>query len=243
MESIIKLNTKRNEIAEEAMQKLRDDWAAEKDRMPNTKGVCDFCGQDLPENMINQAREKFNNAKAAKLKEISEEGKTLGGNVEDRTKAIEQAKSDIETLSNELEETTKELKSLEDTLSGIVPDQDPEIEKLLKAKATVEDLIKTMMDGSKAQLDEATEELNKVQSEINAWNKIQAVFEASEKARARLKELEDQEQVIKEEHDRLSNIMFLTDQFLLARVTLLEDNRITSYNVCYTKLLRITIAD
>ena len=62
-----------------------------------TEGTCAYCGQELPYEMIEKAREKFNETKAKDLEYIVKEGKTTA---ED----IVRAKERIETLNKLIEE-------------------------------------------------------------------------------------------------------------------------------------------
>lgn len=104
--------TREIECAKKEQDQLRKDWYAEDAKVFTGETVCPHCGQGLPAEMIDNARDIFNKAKVKKCGEISEKGVKLGEKVASLESAIAIRKGNIA-------EDEKSLAELMNNLDGI----------------------------------------------------------------------------------------------------------------------------
>jgi len=236
LEGRIKTSETRNRIASDAMNQLRDRWQAVNDTKPSPDDTCPTCGQTLPTNQVQAAIDKFNNAKADKLKKISQEGVSLKESVVQHAKDIDEAKAKIENLSIRIDEISGDIAELEKSLETGIPAGNPETRDLEHEKAKIEDLIKAMKNGTAIQERDTQEKIDEIQVKIDAWRKEQARYDAAGKARVRINELLAQEKTLAAEYERLEHQMFLTDRFVVKKVELLEIKINTPFSMARFKM-------
>ncbi len=239
LEESIKRDQKRNQLAEEAMVQLRVDWDAANSAKVYPDKKCPTCGQDLPADQVQAVIDKFNQAKAEKLKSISDEGKTLKANVEQRNNDIEVAQAKLSDVSIRMDEISAEIaeleKSLDDTGTTV---ENKELRDLEHEKAKHEGMIKALKNGTAVQEKDTREKIEEAQKEIDTWRKAQAEYEAAGKARTRINELLAQEKTLSAEYERLEHQMFLTDRFVVRKVELLEDQINSKFSTAKFKMFK-----
>ncbi len=98
---------KENEVASE---ELRQQWYAENEIEYSGDVDCHYCGQHLPEHMIDNARKIFNDSKANKLNSITTKGIGVGEIIADSKKRIEEIEILIIQEQKKLDNCNDELK-------------------------------------------------------------------------------------------------------------------------------------
>lgn len=190
---------------------------------------CPTCGQDLPEEQMEETEAKFKKNKSDLLEKINAKGIELKGKVEelqeenkklqkDIDKITEQGKkkaSDIERLETKINEAESTVKPIEDNSDFI---------KLSEEKQSLEQQIKQLeqsVDESvllvKQEIDELAEQQKQFQLDLSKLSQ-------SELSQKRIKELESQEEKLNEEYEQLSKELFLTEEFTRTKVNMLEAN-------------------
>ena len=214
---------KRNTTAVEAIAKVRACWHDENAKKATNNTTCPTCGQELPPDQVEGATKAFNKAKAKLLEKINQEGKQLKAGIDTRIKDIAHTTAKIDFLYKEiscleakLDEKLKEIDGIgsakADTLS------------LEQKKAGLENEIAAIKNGSGIRERDITEKINDVREKIAALSKAKADYDASEKARARIVDLEQQEKALAAEYEALEKELFLTDRFIVRKVEMLESS-------------------
>lgn len=235
-ETQIKTAEKRIKITTEAMDNLRNKWHAENKAQATIKDTCPTCGQSLPEDQIQEATKKFNNAKAEKLKKIDQEGKGLKESAGTHVKEIELAKEKLAQIEARIEVVNGEIFALEQSLES--PAGPPDTRQLEFEKAEIKGLIEASKSGTAIQERDLKEKIEQIQKQINDWNKQQAQYDAAEKARQRIDELLAQEKTLAEKYEQLQHQVDLTDRFVVQKVKLLEGNINNSFALAKFKLYK-----
>ncbi len=214
---------KRNTVAGEAIANVRACWHDENAKKATNNTTCPTCGQELPPDQVEGATKSFNKAKAQRLDNINNEGKQLKAGIDTRIKDIAHTTAKIDFLYKEiscleakLDEKLKELDGIgsakADTLS------------LEQKKAGLENEIAAIKNGSGIRERDITEKINDVREKLAALSKAKADYDASEKARARIVDLEQQEKALASEYEALEKELFLTDRFIVRKVEMLESS-------------------
>lgn len=195
--------------------------------------VCPTCGQAIPNEQIEKAKEQFNLLKSKKLEELNEFGK------ENCSKAmIEENQNRVNEWNSELEKYNKELEHLEKEIENA----HSQLVKTEIFENTVEyKQINNIIEGMKAQIQliEQSEGGNKVNiqnniddidTQISEINIKLAEYEASEKSRKRITELEEKEQILADEYAKAQQGIYLCELFSRTKADMLTNKINSKFN-------------
>lgn len=206
------------------------------------KEACPTCGQPLPEDKQTELETAFNSEKAAKLEEwqsLIESAKKLKANYEEQREVL-LVKAD--GLTKEIEDKTKayetKFKEYESYLEPNVED-DPDY-KELKAELFL------------LELDEGEEaddkEVARLDDEISSVKEKRAALETelnkytlNADIQKRVIELENQQQKLAAEKNLLDETSFLIDEFVKAKVDMLEESINSHFEYARFKMFNILV--
>lgn len=206
------------------------------------KETCPTCGQPLPEDKQAELEAAFNSEKAAKLEEwqaLIESAEKLKANYEEQREVL-LVKAD--GLTKEIEDKTKayesKFKEYESYLEPNIED-DPDY-KELKAELFL------------LELDEGEEaddkEVARLDDEIKAVKEKRVALETELNKYAlnadiqkRVIDLESQQQKLAEEKNLLDETSFLIDEFVKAKVDMLEDNINSHFEYARFKMFNVLV--
>ena len=206
------------------------------------KEACPTCGQPLPEDKQAELEAAFNSEKAAKLEEwqsLIESAKKLNANYEEQREVL-LVKAD--GLTKEIEDKTKayetKFKEYESYLEPNVED-DPDY-KELKAELFL------------LELDEGEEaddkEVARLDDEISSVKEKRAALETelnkytlNADIQKRVIELENQQQKLAAEKNLLDETSFLIDEFVKAKVDMLEESINSHFEYARFKMFNVLV--
>lgn len=190
----------------------------------------------MPAEQLQIAHEKaladFNRGKAHRLEQISNDGKAVMA----EARRLEQDnigfQGEIEQISNKLNELKIGLTASEAELtelrSGIQdPKVDPEYQRLMTEKATVQNELTQLSVSVKDEITRVQSDICNLQAELRMLEENMAKFAQVLKTEQRIAELEQQERTLAAEYERLQEELFLTEEFTRSKVALL-DSKINS---------------
>lgn len=212
--------------------------------------TCPTCGQFLPAEQLDEARNKavaaFNQTKAQRLKDIADEGKGFASQIaklhERNAELAESAKViEAETVKLEAEEVriSAEIDKLQNDMKGYA--SAPEYQKAVTEKEAVQAKIDQLKQDSAS-------EVGKVKAEIASLRPVLEHFEYQkqslalhEQGKERIAELEEQEKRLAKEFEQLESELHLTEQFVKAKVSLLEEKINSKFEMARFKLFVVQI--
>lgn len=206
------------------------------------KEACPTCGQPLPEDKQAELEAAFNSEKAAKLEEwqsLIESAKNLKANYEEQREVL-LVKAD--GLTKEIEDKTKayesKFKEYESYLEPNVED-DPDY-KELKAELFLLELDEgeEADDKEVARLDE---EISSVKEKRAALETELNKYALNADIQKRVIELESQQQKLAAEKNLLDETSFLIDEFVKAKVDMLEDNINSHFEYARFKMFNVLV--
>lgn len=206
------------------------------------KEACPTCGQPLPEDKQAELEAAFNSEKAAKLEEwqsLIESAKKLRANYEEQREVLI-VKAD--GLTKEIEDKTKAYKSkfkeYESYLEPNVED-DPDY-KELKAELFLLELDEGEETDDKevARLDDEIKEVKEKRAALETELNKYALNADIQK---RVIELESQQQKLAAEKNLLDETSFLIDEFVKAKVDMLEDNINSHFEYARFKMFNVLV--
>lgn len=206
------------------------------------KEACPTCGQPLPEDKQAELEAAFNSEKAAKLEEwqsLIESAKKLKANYEEQREVL-LVKAD--GLTKEIEDKTKayetKFKEYESYLEPNVED-DPDY-KELKAELFLLELDEDdeADDKEVARLDE---EISSVKEKRAALETELNKYTLNADIQKRVIELENQQQKLADEKNLLDETSFLIDEFVKAKVDMLEESINSHFEYARFKMFNILV--
>ena len=228
---------KRNTTAGEAIAKVRACWYDENAKKPTNNSTCPTCGQELPPDQVEGATKAFNKAKAQRLEKINQEGTQLKAGIEARENAIVVAKAEINAFEEELQAIDEKLDAKRKELDGIASAKADTLSlSLEQKKAGLENEIAAIKNGSGIRERDISEKIQETRDKLSLLAKAKADYDASEKARARVVELEKHEKALAAEYEALEKELFLTDRFIVRKVEMLESSINSRFKLARFKL-------
>ena len=206
------------------------------------KEACPTCGQPLPEDRQAELEAAFNSEKAAKLEEwqsLIESAKKLKANYEEQREVL-LVKAD--GLTKEIEDKTKayesKFKEYESYLEPNVED-DPDY-KELKAELFLLELDEgeEVDDKEVARLDE---EISSVKEKRAALETELNKYTLNADIQKRMIELENQQQKLAAEKNLLDETSFLIDEFVKAKVDMLEESINSHFEYARFKMFNVLV--
>ncbi|MGJ9460318.1 AAA family ATPase [Oceanobacillus sp. CF4.6] len=215
---------------EDRMQTLRNQWkeqsAQEFDHESNCS--CPSCGQDLPEEQLEEVKANFNRNKSQLLETVNQKGVELKNKLKSIQEENESTVNEIEKLNSQIEEKQKAVVKLESRIkeaqsivkpitenasyNTLMQDRQATVQQIEQLRASVEESVKQVQQ----EIQGLKEKHNGLSADLSALNE-------SERAKGRISELEQQEKELASEYEQLELELHLTEEFIRAKVNLLED--------------------
>lgn len=248
------INGKRRmvEARKAEMDKLRAEWEAENARKfeHTAEDTCPTCGQPLPVEQIEAARQKaleqFNAAKAEKLLRISQEGKSLKARVEELESEIADTEKEIAALQKDLDAAKADkfaaeerLIKLEKQLAAI--EQNEKYQQKSKDRQALVDAITALERDAGPALLAVESTLGELEVKILSTQAKIRSFDDYARGLARVEELKAQERKLAAEYECLEHELYLTEEFIRTKVHLLEEKINSRFQYARFKLFNVLI--
>jgi len=208
------------------IKELRQKWHSENDdRVTMVEAICPTCGQDLPQAQIDETIKTFNTNKANKLKQIQNDGVLAASDIKAKKEYIENIIKEVNERLLEIDtliEQQKEIKNHIEVISNKpLPD---EIKKLGVKRINIREQIAKLSTGDSAGIiSQLQEKINAIENRINIMQDIITQFNQIKIANERIEELKNQERILAAEYEDIESQIYLIEQFIRAKVSLLEE--------------------
>jgi len=189
--------------------------------------ICPTCGQELQPEKIEEAKSAFNLGKSKKLEEINKIGS------EKCSKAIlEKLAADLKLEETNLIKANEELKELQQAHQaalGLVKDTVPFSEtKMGKTLQSELDEITNKINAPNAdiapQIAKLNSEISEIKAKVSGLNDKLSDYKTAEKQEVRIAELKLQEETLAAEYEKLEANVFLFEQFIKTKVSMLTES-------------------
>ena len=237
---------------EEKLKTLRTSWYAEKSKTFefDQSETCPYCGQALPQEQLQEAREKalaeFNRKKAEQLEAINAEGRRLAARkseLEDELKDLlreqEMLEATLPGLEKKQEALQTEIKSIQDSLKNLEPSA--EFIRLQKEHEEIQEQIRQAQEDVSTSVATVQKEIDDLSDAIRALEQAKARLEARESGLKRIEELKAEERKLAAEYEDLERQLYLTEEFIRAKVRLLEDRINSKFRMARFKLFDVQV--
>jgi len=205
------------------------------------KELCPTCGQELPASKYEELQAKFNKNKAEKLEEwqaLIDSAKALKQNYIEQ-KELMQVKAD--GMCSQIEELTNDKDTKEKAMNevgGVDLDNDVQVNDLkaelfmleLDEDNTSDDQLKRI----ESELSELADKRSTLQTELTKYDVIRDITK-------RINELEQEQQRLINEKNLVDETAFLLDEFVKAKVEMLEDTINKHFTITTFKMANVLV--
>lgn len=237
---------------DEKIKRLREEWQKVNDTVFTFEqsAVCPTCGQPMPEEKLNEAREKalaqFNLQKASRLEEIAAEGKAARVELESHRERLSNLEYTIKRTAKELDTLKQKAEAVQaeiDAISAKAADvaNDPTYQQKMAEKVSLEEEIAKLRAGNQDTADAIRREIAEIDRAISALEEEGAKVKMYYQGQKRIEELKAQERELAAEYERLEQELYLTEQFIRTKVRLLEDKINSRFKLARFKLFDIQV--
>ena len=246
------LNDAETKALDEKMETLRNKWrnvSAETYEFTQSE-VCPTCGQALPKEQLDEARERalaqFNKSKAEKLENINAEGKRLKDMKVSIEKSLAIVMDELEkakTYLSEIEQKEVTLKAeIDEIMQGSQPvESTPENARLTKQYEAIQaDIQKIETDNSVA-VETIQKNIDTLSTAIEALEESVARLKARNSGLQRINDLKAEERKLAAEYEELERQLYLTDEFIRTKVRMLNEKINSKFKITRFKMFKENI--
>lgn len=246
----LEYNNLRIESLEGEMAELREEFVAENEKEFTFEqdDTCPTCGQKLPQEQLEEARQKaleaFNLAKANKLQSINAKGKKLKAEQERLNAENTATEAEIKKLTAQLAQEEKKVKALRNELAELEQQSQnlpPAYDEKLKKKEELETAIAVLKGGSKDEKAKIYEQIAALEESVKDAERVLSSIDAYEKGQKRIEELRGQEKKLAAEYAELEKRLFLTEEFTRTKVRLLEEKVNGKFRLARFKMFDVQV--
>ncbi len=240
--------------AKKSMQKsneFRRDELREKYKNVNSmqydesQNICQYCGQNLPTEKVDELIKKFNISKSGELERIGSEGKRLKEEFDKRADEIILLENNIETMQRGIADLQNVIKEKDDELNKIhdnfKADQKQKVNKIDIQISDIEREIQHLKSESGDAVNQYEEKLNNLKNKKAILDSIVASKNLAEAQKKRIEQLEAREKQLVDEYHEKDKLLYLTDLFIKTKVEMLTEKINSHFKLCNFKLFNIQI--
>lgn len=239
-----KLTSKRNRLIDEFAEIAQKEW---KEEWNEQSTICPTCGQKLPEEKIEEIRRSFLERRdafykkiAVRKEQINAEGQSCSfkviGELEQKAEILEKELTDtnikISAIDKEIDEARKQItivKTFEETPTYLSLTK--QIEKLEKDK--IDSISK-----AKEQTVAIDAEIRDIQEKINAAECTLLEFNAAEKTKRRIEDLENERKANARKLEDLEHGLYLCEEFVRAKANMITESINNNFSLIQFRLFK-----
>ncbi len=238
------LNNKIASISKQ-IEDCRNAWKVEKKKVFNGDNICPTCGQNLPQEKINEAIEKFNKTKADNLRACTETGTSLANkkqNLENELNEIEATIISIESVITLSSQNIQKLnlqiidkqKNVADTEYGY--SENEEYRNLYREKVNLKKELISVQDNCANSLKQYQSELEQLDLDIDVRAEKLAKIKQLSAFKNRIDDLKAEQKRLGEEFNNLEFKLNLAQIFTKNKVNMLTDKINSKFKITRFKL-------
>jgi DNA repair exonuclease SbcCD ATPase subunit len=231
----------------DSRERLLKEWHEVNDRVLTHESDCECptCGQSLPEEQVQAAKDKaladFNRTKSERLESIQKKGKQTKEKMDEVKLANEQFDKEIEKIKIQLGEKKGLITSLKGQLStaeSAIVDimENPSYTGKLVEKQKLEADIRELKEAADQSIHSIYSEVAELKVKRDQLQGELGKFAVADQSQKRIGELKSQERELAVEFEKLEGELYLTEEFIRTKVNLLEEKINSKFKYAKFKL-------
>lgn len=189
--------------------------------------ICPTCKREYDTDKIDEMKKEFennlNNHKESQKQEINKEGQMLNVRIEENTEKSKQLQNEISALASKLEELknkVEKLKNEESSAEVFDVTSLPQYQEKIKEVERLEEVVNKLINSDTTEIQERK---NEIVNQINSIDKKLNERLVQDKTKARIMELEIEEETISQKIQKLEEQQYQIEEFTKTKVELLEN--------------------
>lgn len=212
--------------------------------------ICPTCGQSLPQEQLQEARDKalanFNAQKSTDLEKVTADGKAIATEINQLKETNVTVTKTIKETQGKLAEYEQQASALEIQIEAILTDanaykEDPAYLKKLAEKEAAEQAIVGLQQSNREAVAKVQSEIDELDLALRQLEKTLAREEQYKQGVKRIEELKQQERDLAAEYERLEGELYLTEHFVKTKVNLLEEKINSKFKLARFKLFNVLV--
>lgn len=228
------------ELCKEFSRNIAGRWTEQNGLKFTATGNCPTCGQDYPEHLLHKQEADFNRTKATALELIVKEGKDNETEWKRCTAEISELNAKIVDMCQQAGEKKKEadrVRSIIESKATPPPVESlPEFMQLDGKRQVIAQQLADLTAGNTDAVAKVTAEITEKQSGLDEINATITAIESAEAQRRRIEELKAREKELAEQFEQSEHVLYLIEQFIQAKVGMLEESINGKFSVVRWKL-------
>lgn len=231
----------------EAIRKTREEWHTENNKTFSAEiaDVCPTCGQKIPPEKVEEAREKakadFNRKKSETLAAITAHGKSLAGKLQKCGEELEQVQGKKEAAQENIQSMKEALAAL--TTTEVIADyaKDAAYMSAEQEKERVVSEIEALAKGVESEAHKLETEKKSLDLDIAAREEKLAGLQAHRTGLKRIEELQEEQKNLAEAFEEMEHALYLTDLFIKTKVELLDERINSKFRIAQFRLFETQV--
>ena len=224
---------------------LREKWHEVNNRQYEGKETCPTCGQTLPTELTEKAKELFNITKVNELEEITASGKKIKSSIERFTANHDELTKMLTSFKDRKAKIESEIARVEgmiaDTKNNFADKVKVELVEIDMQIAEVEKTAQNEKENIQSKIYPIQEQINAEKAKLAEIDKAIIERELAEKQKQRIAELSAQEKTLAGEYANLEKTAFLIDEFIKFKVEMLSEEINSHFKYAKFKLFDVQI--
>ena len=239
MEQTLASEKEHIENCSKSIERAREQWISTNGEA-FTGGTCITCGQTLPADKLQKAKDSFEARKKKRLSEIEESAnsfKKAKAQAEDR---IQRQQADIQQMEAEIQTKEQEISAAETQVVEVV-DMEHYAENAHSIRARINDLngeLADMMMNASEVIEKLRDEKMDIQAAISAQMAIVNKEGLLEYSRKRIEQLREDANNAAECLDAIENMLFLMDEYSRYKTRFVEESINEMFRIARFRLFR-----
>lgn len=225
------------------IQQVRAEWFARNSQAfeDNITDTCPTCGQKLPADKVEAARQKaleaFNLAKSDALTKINARGKSSKAKLEEHGAELERLQDSLSTEQENIKAINTEIEAAKAD-QGELADYttDPEYLRIEAAKTNIADEIKALETGNDDEVHKLQAQIKSIDLDISSRQEKLASIKANTTGKARIEELKAEQKKMVVKFEDLEHSLYLTDLFIKTKVRMLDEKINSKFKIAQFRL-------
>ena len=207
-------------------EQLLAEWNEENEKEWTGSEICPTCGQRLPAEQIEEAKENFNTAKAQNLETINKRGMTecSSGMIKKEQDEIEALDARLVELKEKKAETAKNLATAEKAVLATTDYKDTaEYRQFTEQIESLQEKLKDARAAAAEADNVLSGQLKELDESLEAEQSKKAQLAMVKKQDERIAQLEKKEEELAAKYEQLQKGIYLCEQFVKAKTKLLDE--------------------
>lgn len=231
--------------AEKRANAYRNEWHSVNSEQYVGDENCPTCGQALPTEMVETAKQIFNTSKVKRLEEINARGKECARDIAKDTEAHDEWTKKLNSVLERKAEVKNEIARVE----GLINDAKNNFSDKVKVElveidmqiAEAEKTAQNEKDNIGSKIYPIQEQINEEKAKLAEIDKAILARDLAEKQKQRIAELSEREKALAGEYANLEKTAFLIDEFIKFKVEMLSEEINSHFKYAKFKLFDVQI--